>query len=95
LRRLEWTERASADLVKLLGYYANIDPDLAPAMRRRVVAAQRPLLDRPGIGSPTGRRGTRKWRVRGTPFLLFYRISSDGTLQVVNVRHAAQNWRAE
>jgi toxin ParE1/3/4 len=95
LRRLRWTARASADVVDALRYYKAIDPLLALMLRKRIAAAPTPLVERPGLGSPTGQHDTRKWRVRGTPFLLLYRILVDGTVEILRVHHTAQNWRPE
>jgi len=95
LKRLRWTERASSDIVEILRYYQMIDPTLAIDLRRQITAAPKILLDRPGIGSPIGKHGMRKWRVRRTPFLLFYRNLPNGIVEIAHVRHAAQDWRPE
>ena len=95
MKRVQWTDQASADIVEVLEYYETIDRTLAPALRRRIVAATGPLVDRPGIGSPTDRFGIRKWRVRGTPFLLLYRVLTGGTVEILRIHHAARDWHPE
>jgi plasmid stabilization system protein ParE len=64
-------------------------------LRRKIMAAPSALLDRPGIGSPAGHAGIRKWPVKGTRFLLLYHVLRDGTLEILRVCHTAQDWRSE
>jgi toxin ParE1/3/4 len=92
LRHLDWTARAKADLADVLRYYNDVDFALGESLFVRIITAPAPLLDQPGIGSPTRKSGIRKWRVKRTPFLLFYRLRKDGALQILRVRHAAQDW---
>lgn len=82
-----------ADLTSIQRYYHDIDFALGEALFIRIVNAPKSLLERPGLGSPTGRQGTRKWRIKRTPFLLLYRIRKDGAVEILRVRHAAQDWR--
>jgi toxin ParE1/3/4 len=73
-------------------HYRPIDPDLASMILRRLQTAPLILTDHPDIGAPTGLRSIRKWRVRHTPFILFY--SADrARVEIKRVRHAAENWQ--
>ncbi len=95
MNQLKWTRRASADLRNILRYYNDVDFALGETLFGRIVAASRPLIDQPGLGSVVGHHGTRKWRVKRTPFVLLYRISKNRTVEILRVHHAAQNWRPE
>ena len=81
---LRWSVRAQADLLALTDYYRAIDPDLsieqAPAL----------LASFPRLGIQLGNSNIRKLRIRGTPYLLFYRIVGDGIF-VLRVLHAARD----
>ncbi|MEH3157699.1 MAG: type II toxin-antitoxin system RelE/ParE family toxin [Sphingomonas taxi] len=73
-------------------YYDRLDPALAENMVARVETATLPLLDFPRIGVLVDREGARKWRVPGTPFLLFYEVVAD-MVTILSVRHARSDWQ--
>jgi plasmid stabilization system protein ParE len=57
------------------------------------IRGQTDILDRfPGVGSPFGAEG-RRLRVRGTPYLLFYRTLSD-RVEILRIRHDREQWDA-
>jgi plasmid stabilization system protein ParE len=58
---------------------------------RAAIAAARFLAERPEAG-PALADGARKWRVRGTDYVLIYRPVRQG-IQVLRVHHARQDWR--
>ena len=91
--RVIWSRPATAELFDIADYYDRIDPDLALDIMTRVQGASAPLLDNPRIGAALDEvSGVRKWRITGTPFLLFYAINGD-VIEVRRVRHSASNWR--
>ena len=90
MRRLVWSPRSRQDLIGIAEYYDRIDPTLAADMVDRVEAGPAPLLDSAGIGSPAA-AGTRKWRVPGTPFLLFY-DAGDDAIEIVAVLHVRSDY---
>jgi toxin ParE1/3/4 len=94
LRQLIWSGPARRDLLAIAEHYRPIDPDLSGKLLRRVQHAPPILLDHPDIGAPTDRPSLRKWRVKGTPFLLFY-SSGRERVEIKRVRHAAEDWRKE
>jgi len=57
------------------------------------VRGQADILDRfPGVGSLMDDT-SRRLRVRGTPYLLFYRIISD-QVEILRIRHDREDWDA-
>jgi toxin ParE1/3/4 len=89
MSRVFWSRTAQTDLASIDAHYAAIAPAFADEVARAAVAAGRFLLRFPHAGPRSGLGDTRKWRVRGTPYLLFYRV--DGRdIEIVRVRHAQQ-----
>jgi toxin ParE1/3/4 len=86
LKRLIWSKSARRELFAIAAHYDQFDPELPDRLLSRIEKAPLLLLEFPGIGSPTERRGIRKWRVRHTPFLLFY-VARGNAIEVIRVRH--------
>ena len=86
-----WTIRASADLAAADTYYRQIDPGFAYRLGHSAIAASQVLAENPRIGPVFG-RGTRKWRIRNTDYLLIYRIVGNG-VEVIRMHHGHENWR--
>lgn len=90
---VRWSREAQADAASIDEHYHQLNPGYAARVARQAVKAARFLAENPEAGPPVGNR-TRKWRVAGTPYLLFYR--HDGKfLRIVRLIHAARNWRDE
>ena len=88
-RRLDWSKRASADLVKIVDFYLTeaspvIAEDALMAFERAAkAAAANPLHYREGK-----KKGTREYVMRRFPFTLIYRVTA-GNVIVVRVLHQA------
>ncbi len=91
LTRVIWSFPARDDIFDILDYYDAIDPALADDMAARIDQGPKPLLSNPNIGSPID-GGLRKWRMRGTPFLLIYAVRQ-AEIEIRRVRHYRENWR--
>ncbi|MFA6116188.1 MAG: type II toxin-antitoxin system RelE/ParE family toxin [Sphingomonas sp.] len=91
MRRSQWTVDARGDLAAIDDYYHDLNPDHALRVGRAAIAAARFLAERPEAG-PVLDDKVRKWRVRGTDYVLIYRPVRQG-IQVLRVHHAKQNWR--
>ena len=87
MKRLTWSRTAQRQLFAIADYYIKFDPELPEVMLERIEQAPLLLLDFPDIGSPTSRHGVRKWRAKGTPFLIYYRVRGS-TIQIQRVIHA-------
>jgi toxin ParE1/3/4 len=94
LRRLIWSSPARRDLYRIAAEASSFDPDLPLELLERVEHAPLALLEFPDMGSPTRRRGIRKWHVGRTPFLLFY-ANSATEVEIRRVVHARSDWDSE
>jgi len=89
---LIWSYPARRDLYAIAAHYKQYGADLPLQMLERIGDAPRILLDYPDLGTPTPRRGVRKWTVKGTTFVLLYVLRGDD-VEIRRVVHAAQDWR--
>jgi toxin ParE1/3/4 len=90
---VEWTEAAQADLAGIDAHLAAMDPEFAASLGIAAIRATRFLAQWPKSGSPVA-GGKRKKRVRGTPYVLLYRLRGE-RLQILRVRHVRENWRGK
>ena len=86
---IRWALLAQADLVRIADHYRTIDPTLAADIAGRIVEAARLLAELPSAGQATERAGRRRWRVPGTPYLLFYRVAPDH-VRILRVLHGVR-----
>lgn len=86
---VRWAALARADLEAIDDFHRVIDVQIADNLIGSIIGAARFLADLPRAG-PVTRPGVRKWRVAGTPYLIFYRIARDH-VRVLRVRHGAQD----
>lgn len=93
MRRIAWTASAQRDLRNIVLFYREIAPDLPDRLVGDVERATLILLDYPQLGPAVNEAGLRRCRAAGTPFLLFYRVSST-TVRILKVRDARSNWNA-
>ena len=90
---IKWSRDAQADIASIDSHYHRLNPGYAANVARKAVTAARFLAESPEAG-PSAGSNTRKWRVTGTPYLLFYR--HDGKfLRIVRIMHAARDWRGD
>lgn len=94
MRRVRWVEQAQADLVRITDYYAAAAPDFTESLLDRIEALAGLLASYPEIGAALSGTGVRKVSVRGTRYLLFYRVTPDA-IEILRVYHARQDWRGE
>jgi toxin ParE1/3/4 len=87
---IRWARLAQHDLAAVDDHYMLIDPAIALDIGERILAAARFLQETPLAGPMTGQGDRRKWRVRGTPFILFYRLADDH-LRILRVLHSARD----
>jgi toxin ParE1/3/4 len=90
--QLRWAHRARRDLLKLGDYYESVEPGLGEHLLEKIEQAPLILLDQPKLGPGTGRGRYRKWTVRGTPFVLTYRVLHSA-VEIARVHHSASDWR--
>jgi toxin ParE1/3/4 len=85
-----WTRPALSDLADIDDRNRPLSSDHADRVAREAVAAGRFLAEYPMAG-PVISDGVRKWRVRGTDFILLYHVEA-GAVTILRVRHAREDW---
>ena len=89
--RLEWATPAADELEAAQTYYHDLNPVAARGLAQRIVEAADRLRERPQMGRPGLREGTREWVVARTPYVLVYRHTPQ-LVEILHVWHAAQDW---
>ena len=91
MRSVVWTTPAQADLAAIDDRYGEIAPDFADLAGGAALAAGSFLAEHPAAGPLVGEFGIRKWRVRGTDYILLCRIVAAG-VEIIRVRHGREDW---
>ncbi len=91
MRQVRWASGARRELDRAFTFYRVIDVDLALRIVGAIEAKADWLGDFPTTGAPFA-TGLRKSLVAGTPYLIIYRFSR-ATIDIVRVRHGAEDWR--
>jgi toxin ParE1/3/4 len=89
--RLEWRPQASDDLLEIVAFIADDNPDAAQALKDEIEAKANALPDHPRLYKPSLRvAGMRELVVRSN-YIVFYRESA-ALVEIVNVVHARRQW---
>ena len=90
MRDLEWKAIAVADLMAIVDYISDDNPDAAQALKGDIEAKTLRLRENPRLYR-TGRvEGTREMVVRSN-YLVVYAVDAH-TVTILRVLHAAQQW---
>lgn len=87
---LEWRETARADLLNVLDYISDDDPEAAQRLKDEIESVAAMLLTNPKLGRPGRVAGTREKVVRPN-YLLVY-AENTATVAILRVLHAARQW---
>jgi len=87
---LEWRPQARADLVALVAYIAEDNPDAAQALKDEIEAKAGALPTHPKLYKPGRIKGTREMVVRPN-YVVVYREDRKA-VTILRVLHAAQQW---
>lgn len=89
--RLEWRPQASADLVEIVAYITDDNPDAAQELKDEIEAKADKLPDHPRLYKPSVRvKALRELIVRSN-YIVLYRESPE-LVEIVNVVHARRQW---
>jgi addiction module RelE/StbE family toxin len=89
--RLEWRPQASADLLAIVAYIADDNPDAAQELKDEIEAKADKLPDHPKLYKASTRvKGMREMFVR-SHYIVLYRESPE-RVEIVNVIHARRQW---
>lgn len=87
---LEWHEMARADLLSIVDYISDDNPDAAQRVKDDIEAKAEKLPDFPGMGRPGRVEGTREL-VAWANYILVYEERAIA-VRILRVLHAAQQW---
>ena len=87
---LDWRQAARADLLAIVGYIADDNPDAAQELKDEIEARVSELARHPQMYKVGRVIGTREMVVR-TNYIVVYAESS-GKVFILRVLHAAQQW---
>jgi plasmid stabilization system protein ParE len=76
-RRLEWQPGARRAFLETLARIAQDEPHTADLVLARTSRAIALIQDHPALGTPTPRRGERRFPVPNTGHVLHYRVTRD------------------
>ena len=88
--RLEWRAAARTDLLTIVDYIADENPDAAQRLKDEIEEKASRLPLRPKLHRPGRVAGTREMVVRPN-YIVVYAETSD-SIVVLRVLHAAQQW---
>lgn len=89
--RLEWRPQARADLLEIVAYIADDNPDAAQDLKDEIEVKADKLPDHPSLYKPSARvNGLRELIVRSN-YIVLYRESPD-LVEIANVIHARRLW---
>ncbi|MCW8176384.1 type II toxin-antitoxin system RelE/ParE family toxin [Verminephrobacter aporrectodeae] len=89
--RLEWRPQASADLLEIVAYIADDNPDAAQKLKGKIEAKADKLPDHPRLYKSSVRvKGLRELIVQSNYIVLYH--ESPELVEIVNVVHARRQW---
>jgi len=91
MTRIRWARPAQIDLEAIDDFHRETNPTRAAEVLAQTVAAARFLAEFPEAGERVAGRALRKWAVRGTPYIIFYRLDGSA-LRILRLIHATRDW---
>ena len=89
--RFEWRPQASADLLDIVAYIADDNPDAAQVLKNEIETKAAALPEHPKLYKASVRvKGLRELIVKSN-YIVLYRESPD-LVEIVNVVHARRQW---
>lgn len=87
---LVWKRQARNDLIKIVEYISQDNPDAAEKLANNIEVKAEKLLKYPNLFRAGRKRGTREL-VAHENYLVIYRVQGD-TVEILRVKHVAQQW---
>lgn len=89
--KFEWRQQALDDLIEMVAYIAEDNPDAAQELKDEIEAKAAKLPEHPKLYKPSQRvKGMRELVVRSN-YIVLYR-ETPALVEVVNVLHARRQW---
>ncbi len=89
-RALEWRRAAQADLLAIVDYISDDNPDAAQRLKDEIQEKASKLLDHPKLYRPGRVAGTREMVVRPNYIVVY--TEDDRVVTILRALHAAQQW---
>ncbi|MDO8378463.1 type II toxin-antitoxin system RelE/ParE family toxin [Phenylobacterium sp.] len=89
-RALEWREAARADLLAIVDYISDDNPDAAQRLKDEIEDKASKMADRPKLYRPGRVAGTREMVIRPNYIVVY--AEDDRAVVILRVLHAAQQW---
>ena len=90
MEAVNWTAAARADLLTIVAYIADDNPDAAQALKEELETKTAALILHPRLYRPGRVEGTREMVV-GSHYIVVYAERAQG-LSILRVLHAARQW---
>ncbi|MDO8278618.1 type II toxin-antitoxin system RelE/ParE family toxin [Phenylobacterium sp.] len=87
---LEWREAARADLLAIVDYISDDNPDAAQRLKDEIDEKVSKLPDRPRLYRPGRVPGTREMVIRPNYIVVY--AEDDRAVVILRVLHAARQW---
>jgi toxin ParE1/3/4 len=87
---LKWLKLALSDLLEIVDYISDDNPNAAQRLKDDIEAKVSRLVDFPKMGRSGRVKGTKELIVFAN-YIVVYR-EKDSTIQILRVLHAAQQW---
>jgi toxin ParE1/3/4 len=87
---LEWSETARADLLAIVDYVSDDNPDAAQRLKDDIEAKAEKLPEHPRLYRSGRVEGTREMIVRANYIIVY--TEDPLTVRILRVLHAAQQW---
>lgn len=87
---LEWREAARADLLAIVDYISDDNPDAAQRLKDEIDEKVSKLPDRPRLYRPGRIPGTREMVIRPNYIVVY--AEDDRAVVILRVLHAARQW---
>ena len=88
--RLNWKQRARKDLLAIVAYFSQDNPDAAEKLADEIEAKAKQLPQHPNLYKPGRLKGTREMVVRPN-YIVVYAVEASA-ISVLRVLHAAQQY---
>ena len=89
---VRWSAQSLADLDSIDVFYRTIDGSVADRMAEKLLSVSAFLANYPFAGLVAFIGNRRKWRVRGTPYNMLYRVTRDH-IRILRIVHVAWDQR--
>jgi len=90
---IEWTRPARSDLLSIVDYVSDDNPDAAQRLKDEIEHKAAKLPEHPKLHRPGRVQGTREVVVRANYILVY--IEDSQSIRILRVLHAARQWPPE